>query len=100
MNWCIGAIREPGGREITNSAEWGHLVVRAQDRGMNAGGDTEAGIKINTNTAPPQWLLGSGNRDFHNPASTPVRRLPIGAEPQPGGGSHFRVWAPRCREVV
>ncbi len=27
------------------------------------------------------------------------RRLPIGAEPQPDGGVHFRVWAPRCREV-
>jgi maltooligosyltrehalose trehalohydrolase len=29
-----------------------------------------------------------------------VRRLPIGAEPQSGGGVHFRVWAPSCREVV
>ena len=29
-----------------------------------------------------------------------VRRLPIGAEPQPGGGVHFRVWAARCREVL
>jgi maltooligosyltrehalose trehalohydrolase len=29
-----------------------------------------------------------------------VRRLPIGAEPQPDGGVHFRVWAPRCREVA
>ena len=29
-----------------------------------------------------------------------VRRLPIGAEPQSGGGVHFRVWAPYCREVV
>ena len=28
-----------------------------------------------------------------------VRRLPIGAEPQSDGGVHFRVWAPRCREV-
>jgi maltooligosyltrehalose trehalohydrolase len=27
------------------------------------------------------------------------RRLPIGAEPQPGGGVHFRVWAPAAREV-
>jgi 1,4-alpha-glucan branching enzyme len=32
--------------------------------------------------------------------AAPVRRLPIGAEPQLGGGAHFRVWAPRCREVV
>ena len=30
----------------------------------------------------------------------PVRRLSIGAEPQPGGGVHFRLWAPQCEEVV
>ncbi len=29
----------------------------------------------------------------------PDRRLPVGAEVQPGGGVHFRVWAPRRREV-
>ena len=34
------------------------------------------------------------------PAAAPVRRLPIGAEPQPEGGVHFRIWAPRCREVT
>lgn len=28
-----------------------------------------------------------------------VRRLPVGAEPQPGGGAHFRVWAPDRSEV-
>ena len=28
------------------------------------------------------------------------RRLPVGAEVQPGGGVHFRVWAPRCRAVA
>ena len=28
-----------------------------------------------------------------------IRRLPIGAEPQPDGGVHFRLWAPRCRDV-
>jgi maltooligosyltrehalose trehalohydrolase len=27
------------------------------------------------------------------------RRLPVGAEVQPGGGVHFRVWAPRRRMV-
>ena len=27
------------------------------------------------------------------------RRLPVGAEPAPGGGVHFRVWAPRRRTV-
>ena len=35
-----------------------------------------------------------------SPEAAPVRRLPIGAEPQSGGGVHFRVWAPRCREVA
>jgi maltooligosyltrehalose trehalohydrolase len=34
------------------------------------------------------------------PEAVPVRRLPIGAEPQPDGSVHFRVWAPRCREVA
>jgi maltooligosyltrehalose trehalohydrolase len=28
-----------------------------------------------------------------------VRRLPVGAEVQPGGGVHFRVWAPRTHGV-
>jgi maltooligosyltrehalose trehalohydrolase len=32
--------------------------------------------------------------------AAPVRRLPVGAEPISSGGVHFRVWAPRCREVV
>jgi len=27
------------------------------------------------------------------------RRLPIGAEAQPDGSTHFRVWAPRPREI-
>ena len=36
------------------------------------------------------------------PAPGVVRGLPVGAEPQPqpGGGVHFRVWAPRCREIA
>jgi maltooligosyltrehalose trehalohydrolase len=33
------------------------------------------------------------------PKAAPRRRLPIGAEVQPGGGVHFRVWAPRARRV-
>ena len=28
-----------------------------------------------------------------------ARRLPVGAEVQPGGGVHFRVWAPRRKRV-
>jgi maltooligosyltrehalose trehalohydrolase len=35
-----------------------------------------------------------------SPEAAPVRRLPIGAETQSDGGVHFRVWAPRCSEVV
>jgi len=29
-----------------------------------------------------------------------VRRLPVGAEPQPDGGVHFRVWAPQHDKVA
>ena len=29
----------------------------------------------------------------------PLRRLPVGAEVQPAGGVHFRVWAPRRKRV-
>ena len=36
----------------------------------------------------------------HRTPDGPVRRLPIGSEPQPDGGVNFRVWAPRCREIV
>jgi maltooligosyltrehalose trehalohydrolase len=36
--------------------------------------------------------------DRPTPASL-TRRLPIGAEIQPGGGVHFRVWAPRRKRV-
>src|SRR5882724_870409 len=32
-------------------------------------------------------------------AGPTARRLPIGAEPLPGGGVSFRVWAPRRRTV-
>jgi maltooligosyltrehalose trehalohydrolase len=30
----------------------------------------------------------------------PQRLLPIGADVQPGGGTHFRVWAPKCDKVA
>jgi maltooligosyltrehalose trehalohydrolase len=30
----------------------------------------------------------------------PVRRLPVGAEPEPDGGVGFRLWAPLCHEVA
>ncbi len=35
-----------------------------------------------------------------SPEAAPVRRLPVGAEPQPDGGVHFRVWAPRCDKIA
>jgi maltooligosyltrehalose trehalohydrolase len=34
------------------------------------------------------------------PEMAPFRRLPVGAEPQPDGGVHFRVWAPDCDEIA
>jgi maltooligosyltrehalose trehalohydrolase len=41
-------------------------------------------------------------RPVANPPShpTPPRRLPVGAEVVPGGGVHFRVWAPRASGVA
>jgi maltooligosyltrehalose trehalohydrolase len=38
-----------------------------------------------------------GSRQPAAPAVT--RRFPAGAEVQPGGGAHFRVWAPRRKKV-
>jgi maltooligosyltrehalose trehalohydrolase len=31
--------------------------------------------------------------------SSMIRHLPVGAEPQPGGGVHFRVWAPAPESI-
>jgi maltooligosyltrehalose trehalohydrolase len=40
------------------------------------------------------------NRDVSpDTRPTAIRRLPVGAEVQPAGGVHFRVWAPACRQV-
>lgn len=36
----------------------------------------------------------SGGPGRHGGSGGPVRRLPQGAEVQPGGGVHFRLWAP------
>jgi len=63
--------------------------------------DARAGIGV----TDEQQELATSPKSFvpeHlvSPGAAPVRRLPIGAEPQLGGGVHFRVWAPRCREVV
>src|SRR5689334_5752648 len=40
-------------------------------------------------------LSAEGQENFVMKNDTGVlRRLPVGAEPQPSGGVHFRVWAP------
>jgi maltooligosyltrehalose trehalohydrolase len=51
------------------------------------------------NTDCDAIVPGETASDLMLPKPT-VRRLPVGAEPQRGGGVHFRVWAPRCREVL
>jgi maltooligosyltrehalose trehalohydrolase len=44
-----------------------------------------------------QGLVMEAGDIEHPPAA--MRRLPIGAEPQPEGGVHFRVWAPACLDI-
>ena len=39
------------------------------------------------------------NQLFVAPVDRYIRRLPVGAEVQPGGGVHFRVWAPDWKQV-
>ena len=51
----------------------------------------------------PDTLIREATRQsaqFSSAAAVPQRRLPIGAELLPEGGVHFRVWAPRCRELA
>ena len=44
--------------------------------------------------------MSSQTAEFKTPLmSSTLRRLPIGAEPQPGGGVHFRVWAPAPKSI-
>ena len=62
--------------------------------------DAHAGFVLTKERQAPATQLDRAT--WKQPVSTaagPVRRLPIGAEPQPGGGVHFRVWAPSCYEV-
>ena len=62
--------------------------------------DARAGMGVTTERQPfvippeppvPELLI--------SPEAALVRRLPIGAEPQLGGGVHFRVWAPAAQRV-
>ena len=44
--------------------------------------------------------MPSQTAEFKTPLlSSAARRLPIGGEPQPGGGVHFRVWAPAPKSI-
>ncbi len=75
--------------------------MRARVRGAEARVGTGLGVlptkeRQELATPPEPSVL----EHLISPKTAPVRRLPIGAEPQSDGGVHFRVWAPRCREVV
>src|SRR5688572_19688300 len=45
-------------------------------------------------------VVMAGSEEDTAKSSVYVRRLPVGAEVQPSGGVHFRVWAPRRRRVA
>src|SRR5262245_15407566 len=45
-------------------------------------------------------VVMAGSRGENVETSQVVRRLPTGAEVQPGGGVHFRVWAPQRQRVA
>ena len=62
--------------------------------------DARAGLDLTKERREPPPPELSATEYPVSPEATPVRRLPIGAEPQSDGGVHFRVWAPRCREVA
>ena len=67
--------------------------------------DARAGVGLSVGLADERQGLvkppkPSVPKHLASPQAAPVRRLPIGAEPQSCGGVHFRVWAPRCRKVV
>ncbi|MGH9257151.1 MAG: malto-oligosyltrehalose trehalohydrolase [Vicinamibacterales bacterium] len=59
---------------------------------MNDSRDRDVGI----NPAPALRAVSQPARQM----SWEHRRLPVGAEPQPDGSTHFRVWAPRPRRVT
>ena len=74
------------------------VSAHSRERGHDL--DAHAGFVLTKERQAPATQLDRAT--WKQPVSTaagPVRRLPIGAEPQPGGGVHFRVWAPSCYEV-
>jgi len=51
-------------------------------------------------SSSPDNLSAERTGEFSNENKPEViRRLPVGAEPQPSGGAHFRVWAPSRKTV-
>lgn len=51
-------------------------------------------------SSSPDNLSAERTGEFsHENKPEVIRRLPVGAEPQPSGGAHFRVWAPRRKTV-
>src|SRR5438309_4258039 len=48
---------------------------------------------------PPRSQLQSDAESQNGSRSVAARRYPVGAEVLPGGGTHFRVWAPGRRKV-
>ena len=59
-------------------------------------------IRVTSMSADFAVLEAEASKDAARRERAPriVRRLPVGAEPQPGGGVHFRIWAPRVREIA
>ena len=68
--------------------------------GANAGADLQLRVFPRDRSTLVRPDLSALTKHAAVPALSLVRRLPIGAEPHPGGGIHFRVWAPRCREIT
>jgi maltooligosyltrehalose trehalohydrolase len=51
-------------------------------------------------SSSPDNLSAERTGEFsHQNKPEVIRRLPVGAEPQPSGGAHFRVWAPSRKTV-
>ena len=68
----------------------GAAALLSQDSGKTAHGSTPV----------KQRLPKAMNADNPQHEAKPSRRLPIGADVQPAGGAHFRVWAPAARTVA
>src|SRR5208282_2999700 len=48
------------------------------------------------------WTVGfmvTTVQSLEQPACSCERRLPLGADVQPTGGVHFRIWAPDCKQI-